>query len=185
MNIRFRRPSLDDAQLLLEWRSSPAINDMMFTDVRPGAIAEQRAWLQRCSERNDYEHFVIMGDGEPVGYLSYSAIDRVNGSCSCGSYFGTVEAGRKYGGYVHAYFMDYLFYGLNLRKNIIQVIDINKKVIRIQQKLRMREVGVLKEHVLKNGVFRDVYIFELLKSEWQAKRWAINTIEDSLAAFAE
>jgi RimJ/RimL family protein N-acetyltransferase len=183
MTIRFRPVTLDDAQLLLEWRSSPRVNDMMFTDVGDIDIAQQRRWLERCEARDDFVHFIIEGDGEPAGYLAYSEIDRVNGRCSCGSYFGTAEAARKYGGFMHAYFMDYMFYVLGMRKNVIQIIDANQRVIRLQRLLGMREVGVLKEHIIKHGVLRDVYVFEILKTDWEAHRWNTNTIADSLKAF--
>ncbi|EIJ45475.1 hypothetical protein GWL_37900 [Herbaspirillum sp. GW103] len=183
MSITFRRPTLDDAALILSWRSQPRINDMMFSDVQPDQLEQQRRWLAGCEARSDYEHFLILGDGEPVGFLSYADIDRVNGRCSCGSYFGTVEAARKFGGHVHAYFMDYLFYVLGMHKNVIQIIDANQRVLKLQRLLGMREVGVLKEHIIKNGVYRDVHVFELLRQEWEARRWNTQSIADSLRAF--
>ncbi len=94
MTITFRPPTLDDAALLLEWRSQPRINDMMFSVVQAGNIKKQRDWLLRCEQLGDYKHFMILGDGQPVGYLSYTGIDRLHGQCSCGSYFGSVAAGR-------------------------------------------------------------------------------------------
>jgi len=183
MTITFRRPTLEDAELILGWRSQPRINDMMFSDVLPHQIEQQRAWLQRSEGRTDYEHFIILGDGEPVGFLSYEDIDRINGCCSCGSYLGTVEGARKFGGHLHAYFMDYLFYVLGMRKNVIQIIDANQRVLKLQRLLGMRAVGVLKEHIIKHGVPRDVYVFELLRQEWEGRRWNTQSIADSLRAF--
>lgn len=183
MTIRFRHITQDDAQLLLKWRSSPRINDMMFTDIGEINIEQQRLWLERCEARDDFVHFIIEGDGEPVGYLSYSGIDRANGCCSSGSYFGTPEAARKYGGYVHAYFMDYMFYVLGMRKSVIQIINANQRVIKLQHLLGLREVGVLKKHILKNGVAMDVYIFEIFKTDWESRRWNINSIAESFDAF--
>jgi RimJ/RimL family protein N-acetyltransferase len=183
MTIQFRPPTIDDAAMLLEWRSSPRVNAMMYTDVQDGDVEQQKRWIERCGQRDDYAHFIIMGDGEPVGYLSYSQIDRVNSRCSCGSYFGTVEGARKYGGHMHAYFMDYIFHVLGLQKNVVEIIDANQRVVKFQRLLGMREVGVLKKHVLKQGVFRDVHVFELLKDDWEAHRWNVNTVAESMRAF--
>jgi RimJ/RimL family protein N-acetyltransferase len=183
MTISFRIPTLEDAPLLLSWRSQPRINDMMFSDVHAGDIDKQCDWLVRCEQRQDYKHFLILGDGEPVGYLSYTGIDRLNGHCSCGSYFGSIEAGRKYGGHMHAYFMDYLFYGLGMRKNVVQILGANPRVLKLQRLLGLREVGVLKAHILKNDIPVDVYVFELLREDWEFNRWNTQSIADSLKAF--
>lgn len=183
MTISFRRPTLDDAALLLEWRSQPRINEMMFTNIQPGDISKHREWLKSCEVRNDYEHFIILGDDKPVGYLSYSEIDQINGHCSCGSYFGTPEGARKFGGHVHAYFMDYIFYVLNMRKYVIHIMDSNTRVLKLQRLLGLREVGVLKEHIIKGGIPKDVYVFELLKKDWETRRWNTHTIAESFRAF--
>lgn len=183
MNITFRPPKIEDAQLLLDWRSQPRINNMMFTDVHHGNLEQQIEWLKRCAQRRDYEHFMILAHGEPVGFLSYSQIDRIQRSCSCGSYFGSIENARKYGGYMHAYFMDYLFYQLGMEKNVVQIIDANPRVIKLQRLLGLREVGILKAHILKNNIPRDVYVFELHKQDWETHRWNTQSIADSLLAF--
>jgi RimJ/RimL family protein N-acetyltransferase len=183
MTITFRPPTLDDAALLLEWRSQSRINDMMFSDVQPHDLNKQRNWLTLCEQRQDYKHFIILGDGQPVGYLSYTGINLDHGHCSCGSYFGSIEAGRKYGGHMHAYFMDYLFYGLGMRKNVVQILGANPRVLKLQHLLGMREVGVLKAHILKNKMPVDVHVFELLKEDWESHRWNTQSIADSLKAF--
>jgi RimJ/RimL family protein N-acetyltransferase len=183
MNIAFRKPTINDAELLLGWRSQARVNSMMFTDVYSCDIEKQKKWLGLSAQREDYEHFIILGDQQPVGFLSYSEIDRVKGCCSCGSYFGSVESARKYGGYMHTYFMDYIFYVLNLRKYVVNIIDANPRVLKLQRLLGLRDVGVLKEHILKNNIYRDVYIFELLKKDWESHRWDTHSIEESLKAF--
>jgi RimJ/RimL family protein N-acetyltransferase len=183
MTISFRSPTLNDSSLLLEWRSQSRINEMMFSDVHSFDEEKQREWLLSCDRREDYMHFMIIGDGEPIGLLSYSGIDRINGHCSCGSYFGSVAAARKYGGHMHAYFMDYLFYVLGMRKNVIYILGSNKKVLKIQQLLGLRSVGVLKQHILKRKIPTDVHIFELLKEDWEERRWNTQSISDSLKAF--
>jgi RimJ/RimL family protein N-acetyltransferase len=183
MSITFRHPKLDDAALLLAWRTQPRINNMMFSDVQHSDLDKQIEWLVRCENRKDYEHFIIIGDDKPVGFLSYNNIDYINGHCSCGSYFGSVEAARKFGGHTHAFFMDYLFYGLGMRKNVIQILGANERVLKLQRLLGLREVGVFKAHVLKNEILMDVYVFELLKQDWEDNRWNTQSISESLKAF--
>ncbi len=161
----FRKPRIEDAQMLLDWRTSPAVTEQMFTDV-PYDLKRQRAWLQASAARDDFQHFIIERSGEDIGYLSFPDIDWKNRHCSCGSYLGSAELGRKYGGLMHTYFMDYIFHVLHMNKLINYFLASNRKIIRIQEHLRLRKVGTLTQHVLKNEIYHDVEVFELLKADW-------------------
>ncbi len=81
----FRRPTLDDAGMLLRWRTDPFITRFMFTDLGDPDVERQRGWLRAMETRADFRHFVIEHEGRPVGYLSYSDIDWTHRRCSSGS----------------------------------------------------------------------------------------------------
>jgi len=182
--FRFRRPTLDDAELLLRWRTDPVITRFMFTDIENPDVERQRAWLQAMEQRKDFSHFIIEHEGRPVGYLSYSEIDRVHRRCSSGSYIAEEQDRRKIAGFLHTFIMDYCFHGLGMNKLINYFMEGNDNVIRIQRVLKAREVGVLRQHVHKHGRFHDVLVFETLKSEWETHP-RLFPRETTLAAFAE
>ena len=77
MTISFRSPTLNDSSLLLEWRSQSRINEMMFSDVQSFDEEKQREWLLSCDRREDYMHFMIIGDGEPIGIILSAEKDEV------------------------------------------------------------------------------------------------------------
>lgn len=164
--FRFRQPTDDDAAMLLDWRKQPDVTRYMFTDVDHG-VEEQRAWLKRCQRRADFRHFVIEQDNRPVGYLSFSAIDRVNRHCQTGHYFGSPTDRRRLGGYMHCFIMDYCFDVLGMNKVVNLFMAGNDRVIRVQEILHYRPVGVYREHVFKYGTWHDVLVYELLKREWE------------------
>lgn len=70
-------------------------------------------------------------------------------------------------GFLGAYMYNYTFDELGLEKLNGEVMDINEGVRKLHIKQGAREVGVLERHILKNGVWHDVYMFEMTKERWQ------------------
>lgn len=184
MPFHFRKPVPDDAAMLLAWRRDPVITRFMFTDLEHDDVGKQRNWLAAMEGRDDFRHFVIEHDGAPVGYLSYSEIDRTHKRCVTGSYMATPQARRMLAGYLHAFIMDYAYYVLGMHKIVNYFMAGNDNVIKIQRILKCHEVGVLKDHVFKYGAFHDVYVFETLESDWRNHARAF-TRAQTLAAFGE
>lgn len=182
--FHFRRPTLDDAAMLLRWRTDPFITRFMFTDLENPDVERQRAWIAAMEARDDFRHFVIEHEGRPVGYLSYSEIDRLHRRCCSGSYIAEEADRRRIAGFLHCFIMDYCFHGLGMNKLVNYFMEGNDAVIRIQRLLKCREVGTLKDHVFKNGRFHDVLVFETLRSEWETHPHPFPR-EITLAAFAE
>ncbi|MDQ2101859.1 GNAT family N-acetyltransferase [Azospirillum isscasi] len=182
--FRFRRPALDDAEMILRWRTEPSITRFMFTDLENPDVERQRAWLAAMETRRDFRHFIIEYEDRPIGYLSYSDIDWVHLRCSSGSYIVEERDRRKLAGFLHNFIMDYCYYGMGMNKIVNYFIEGNDTVIRIQRVLKTREVGVLRQHVHKYGRFHDVYVFETLRSEWEG-HIRLFPRETTLAAFAE
>ena len=182
MPFRFRLPTVDDAEMLLAWRTDPAITRFMFTDLENPDVERQRSWITAMEQRQDFRHFVIETAERPIGYLSYSGIDWAHRRCSSGSYIVDAEARRTVAGFLHSFIMDYCFYILEMNKIVNYFMEGNDNVIKIQRLLRCREVGILKEHVFKYGRFHDVLVFELCKAEWESRK-RIFPHERTLAAF--
>ena len=184
MPFRFRHPTEDDAAMLLAWRTDPAITRYMYTDLENADVGTQAAWLRAMAGRADFRHFVIEHADRPVGYLSYTDIDRVNRRCSTGSYIVDAAARRTVAGFLHSFITDYGFYRLGMNKMVNHFMAGNDAVIAIQRRLRIREVGVLRQHIWKHGRFHDVHVFELLRSEWETHPHPFPR-ERTLAAFAD
>lgn len=185
MKFRFRKPLLDDAELILDWRTSPDITRHMYTDVEYD-LDKQRAWLERCRTREDYRHFLMLVDERPVGFLCFHNIDWHNKHCSNGSYVGVPGQESQMIGALCTWFIhDYVFYHLSMHKMFTTFMGSNERVIKGQIVNGLRHVGTFKEHILKNDIYHDVEIFELLKTEWDACKRRPFTVDQTLAAFEE
>ena len=166
MALRFRIPRQEDAELTLKWRSDPEVTRFMFSDLDHDVTA-QRDWLAQCLTRDDYRHFLICWDDEPVGFLNYSGIDWQHRHCSSGHYIYGADNQRRYAGLLHSYLMHYCFYALGMHKTIGYFMAGNERMVKIQHLLKLRQVGILRDQVYKQGRFHDVHCFELLRSEWE------------------
>lgn len=169
--------------MILDWRRRPEITRFMFTDVADD-LERQKAWLKACAGREDFRHFVIGHEGRPIGYLSYSEIDRHHRRCGSGSYVAEESDRRRLAGFLYPFILDYCFYRLGMEKLVNSFMEGNDGVIRIQCRLGFREVGVLRRHIRKYDRWHDVFLFELLREEWETRPRPFPR-EQTLAAFED
>ena len=64
----------------------------------------------------------------------------------------------------------YVFDERKLNKLLCEVFVSNDKVIAMHEKFGFRRESYFRQHVYKNGVFRDVVGLALLQREWQQLR---------------
>ncbi|PTA50811.1 UDP-4-amino-4,6-dideoxy-N-acetyl-beta-L-altrosamine N-acetyltransferase [Shewanella morhuae] len=170
MALNFKRIDVNDAELLLKWRTSPEITQHMFTDLQEPSLKKQQAWIKSLQDRRDYRGYMIQDDGISIGFLCFSDIDYLNQRCSTGSYIYERQARLKYGVTMHTYICNYVFHQLKMNKIVNHVLNANEKVVKLQTLHKTRLVGYLKQHIFKNDQFLDVYIFEQLKEDWLSQK---------------
>lgn len=163
--LAYRRVEPDDARLLLDWRTAPHITRYMLTDV-PYDIERQKAWIERSNARDDYQHAIIRIEGKDIGYASITVTDARNGIGEIGVYVGDDDAPKALTVYNFVGTLNHAFFTMKLHKLVNHVIAWNDRTVRAQAFNGYRHVGVLKDHVLKDGVRHDLHIFEQSAAEW-------------------
>jgi RimJ/RimL family protein N-acetyltransferase len=181
MPFTFRRPTLDDAQMILDWRTRPEITRYMLTDIEYD-IEKQCRWLKACESRLDFEHFLVLREGKPIGYLSYSNIDRVNRHCVPGTYLVLEPQERHLAAHTNSFILDYCFYRLDMNKALFTIMAGNDHFLKAKHLTGVRHVGVWTQHIWKYGAFHDLHMFELTRAEWDATRRLFSR-ETTFAAF--
>ena len=177
----FRTPTLDDAEMILDWRTRPEITRFMFTDIEPD-LDRQRAWLTRCAGRDDFVHFIIQHEAKPIGYLAYAEIDRLHRHCSPGTYLVLEPKQRFLAAFIQSFILDYAFYRLGMHKVLHYIMAGNEAFLGARDVMGARAVGVLRQQVFKYGQFHDVHVFEILESEWR-ERHHLFSQDKTLPAF--
>jgi len=180
---RFRAPTVDDAAMLLDWRTRPDVTRHMFTDIENPDVERQREWISAMNDRDDVRHFVIEVENvRPIGWLGFTEINWKDRRCSSGLYIGDATDRKKYSGLLGMFIFDYCFYVLDMNKLVNQFMGENSRLIKIQEYLGFREVGVFKDHVWKYGEWHDVHVLELHRAAHEA-RPRLFSLDDTLAAF--
>lgn len=177
--LNFRRMRESDMQNVLDWRVKPDVAQFMLTEVAYD-MERQRRWFARIDASPNDEYWIIESDRTPVGVLSLSEIDRANRHATWGLYLGE-KMNSPVGGMIPIYFYNYVFAraDLNLHKLHGKVLENNTNMRKMHETCGYRQVGVHKNHVLRDGQFMDVYVVELLRDTWlsQGKRFARHTAE--------
>jgi RimJ/RimL family protein N-acetyltransferase len=167
--LSYRRPTPDDAKLLLDWRTAPHITQFMLTDVAYD-IERQRVWIERSNGRDDYQHAIIQVEGKDVGYTSITVTDARSGIGEIGAYIGDLEAPKALTVFNFVGTLNHAFFTMRLHKLVNHIIAWNERTLRLQKFNGYRPVGVLKDHTLKDGVRHDLHIVEQSAAEWAAFR---------------
>lgn len=170
--------------MLMDWRSRPDITEHMFTDIDPD-LDRQSAWIRDRAADAGFAHYVIRLDGSPVGYLSFTDMDRRHRRCSTGSYVAVAEARTAVSHGLNTFICDYVFHHLDFHKILNCFMGSNSKIIRMQKLLNYTYVGCFRDHIVKNGQFHDVHYFEMTRDEWTGQGRRMHPLDLSAAAFED
>lgn len=162
--LSFRPIEVADAKTLLDWRTRPDIARWSFTEIEYD-LDRQKAWIERSAAKPGFAHRMMCVDGQPVGYSSISVTDEKSRVGTIGVYIADTDS-RRIAVMNFVPTLNHAFFTMNLNKIVNQIIAGNRRLLKAQAFNGYREVGVLREHALKDGVYWDVHLFEQLRSDW-------------------
>jgi UDP-4-amino-4,6-dideoxy-N-acetyl-beta-L-altrosamine N-acetyltransferase len=160
--IKLREEHLEQ---VLKWRVSEQVTTYMYTDIEPN-LDNQRKWFEKISRDEHSQYWVISSRNQGIGLVSLNDISWNHRRTSWAYYIGDSNY-NMLGAMIAPYLYNYAFLELKLNKLQGEVMEGNINVRNIHLKHGCREVGVLKEHIYKNGKFHDVYIYEMLAANWK------------------
>lgn len=170
--VTLRPLRLGDAMTVWRWRNDHAVARFMYTNHEI-AEAEHARWLGRVLSAPDRRDWIVEVDGEPAGAAHICDIDREHLRGSCGFYLADPALrGRGVGSAVERLLLHQGFVELGLRKLCCEVLATNTPGIRVHERAGFVTEGVLRDHVLKEGVPVDVVVLGLLAEEWRQRQTA-------------
>ncbi len=127
------------------------------------------------SKQNSATDFVFavrrIGETAMLGYVELVNIEWNNGVGQVGIGIGDPALrGKGYGREALTLLLDFAFTELNLYRVQLQVIAYNVCAIHLYEKLGFRREGTLRAYVHRDGVRYDLYLYGLLRPEWEAQR---------------
>jgi len=168
--VQLRAMTINDADDVVRWRNDPFVIDHLFDD-KPPTRADHVQWFQKMIVRSDRHEFIIIerATQRSIGTIGLSDIDRTNRRAEYGILIGASDARGK--GYAHEaseLILAYAFNELKLHRVFLHVFTDNLAAIKLYKQLGFQIEGILRGHVCKRGVFRDVIAMAILDHEGQA-----------------
>ncbi len=72
--IKFREVKVEDAKLLLNWRTKRRISKFMLTDISK-SLNKQKNCVMASYKKKNYYHWIILFKKKPIGFLSINNIN--------------------------------------------------------------------------------------------------------------
>jgi UDP-4-amino-4,6-dideoxy-N-acetyl-beta-L-altrosamine N-acetyltransferase len=165
MTIRFVDLSEEHLEQVLNWRTKESVTKFMFTDMEYN-LEKQRQWFEKIRHSKTNKNWIITYDEYPIGLFTLSDIDLSNNKSSWAYYIGEADY-TLLGGVFPAYVYNYALGILKFNKMTIEVMEGNEKVRKIHKLFGCREVGILKQQIYKYNKYHDVYLYEILRVDWE------------------
>jgi|ERR1035438_6486110 RimJ/RimL family protein N-acetyltransferase len=164
--VNLRPMTVDDAKLTFDWRQGARA---ILLNQGAQSVELQARWIA-SRPVSEYNFIVETKRHCPIGMLSLTAIDAINGVGEPGRFLiGDEERARGLPAAAEAIKLLYeLAFGkLHLRRVWGLVASDNRRMIKWQTYLGMTQEGRLRQHLFINGRLQDAVIFGLLDSEYR------------------
>ncbi len=104
-----------------------------------------------------------------IGNISLQEIDLLNREAEIAFLFGEKEYWNKgYATEAAKMMINHAFNELGLNRIYFGTADSNIGMQRVGEKLKFCKSGVRREALFKNGIYHDIYDYDLLRKEWNA-----------------
>lgn len=162
--INLRELNESDLEMLLKWRNSDAVRLNMYNHELI-SLAEHTNWFHKNASSEDNIQLIFEMDNKPLGYVSFSKVDKKNGTAEWAFYSGN-QAVRGVGTLMELIALKFAFTKLNLRKLSCEVLDFNAAVIKFHKKFGFIEEGCLRKQYQRGDEAFNIHLLSILKEEW-------------------
>ena len=161
----------DDYKYTHQWRTDDATWSSVAGTKRFVSLDTERRWLINAlesHEKGDVLRFVIcVGESEiPVGMISANSIDHINKTCEISRMIAPESRGLGIVKKAMILVYDYLYSQLGVNRIESRVLEDNIASIRSQEKFGSVQEGVLRKAIFKDGKFKDLICFAMLREEF-------------------
>lgn len=140
------------------------------TTARPLNVNQLRKLLDDWNDGIENFVFAVRFQGQLVGLVNLDGLDWPNSHVEIGIAL-TDPAARGQGLAKEAVslLIRYCFLELGLHRIWARIVADNSPSLKLFGALGFRHEGTLRQHVLRNGQYRDMHLFSLLRDEWTAQ----------------
>jgi UDP-4-amino-4,6-dideoxy-N-acetyl-beta-L-altrosamine N-acetyltransferase len=158
----------EDLQIILDWRNSQRVRDVMYSD-QIISWEEHQAWYHRTREEPTVMSMIFEYNKLPAGFVNFTRIHPVHRTAYWGFYLGQDELPKGTAYIMGNLALEQAFETLHLRKLCGEVFAFNSKSMRYHERLGFEREGLLREHFWKHGEFQDIVCYAIFQDHYYRK----------------
>lgn len=174
--VRLTALSKEDAATIATWFDDVGYLRLQETNLAlPKNQVQIAADLEELEKSSNTIVFAVrtIADGALIGTVGFYEIEWANQGAWLGMGIGEREAwGQGYGTEALGLALQYAFDELNLYRITLTVIAYNERAIALYEGAGFRREGVFREFGQRDGRRYDMYLYGLLRPEWEARSGA-------------
>lgn len=169
--IVLRPHTTDDADDVVRWRSDPDVVGLLFSSHSP-TREEHLRWLEKIDETRREFIVALKEPIRAVGTASLSGISPAHGHAELGIMIGEKDLwGQGVGRAATELLLFLAFNEFALHRVFLRLFPENERALRLYERIGFAREGILREHISKNGKFRDVVVMGILEPAWRSARF--------------
>lgn len=164
-----------DIKQLSKWINDREITQFLTVCI-PLSEKEEKNWYEDMLKKKEQEKSIALGIADKktkklIGDISLEKVNWINRNSELGIFIGEKAYwGKGYGTEAVKLMLKLAFEDLNLHKVYLDVYDFNKRAIKSYEKCGFKQEGMLREHIYKEGKYRDVLTMGITKKTWEKCR---------------
>jgi diamine N-acetyltransferase len=173
--IRLRAIEREDLPRYVEWFADSAVSENLASQL-PMSLTHEERWYEEILKHPVEEQPLAIdlkrsrGKWEHIGGAGYHFLDQRNRLAECGLFIGPRRCwSRGYGRDALLTLLRYGFETLNLNRVQLQVMEFNRRAIRLYEKVGFVREGARREAHFHRGRYWDMLLFSILRREWEGR----------------
>lgn len=166
---KLREISIKDMETINLWRNNPELIQYLGAPYRFIDLQVDKEWFDNyMKNRNTTIRCSIVDKNDKIlGLISLVSINYINQSAELHIMIGMEEERCKgMGTFAICTMIEHAFIDLNLQRIQLSVLEDNLRAIHVYEKIGFKREGVLRQCVYKQGVFKNLFIYGILRNEY-------------------
>lgn len=164
----------DDYLLISKWRNDPEITKLLGGNHYFISQARDRNWVEEKSIKDNtnlYLAICLLDNNDMIGYFSVTNIDLRNLKVDLGGMIIGDKSlwGKGYAKETFIAVVDYLFAQYPIHKITNYMLEEHKVTVKMTESIGFTYDGIKRDDIFKNGEFKSVLIYSMLRDEYGAK----------------
>lgn len=168
--ITLRAIESKDAEILLKMINDPEIELSVIGWSYPVSERQQLEWINNI-QSDKAIRFIIDYQNRAVGTAIISNVDYKNRTANLNVKIPLEERGKGFASHAVNLMICYCFDELGINCITASILYDNKSSRSLFEKMGFHQEGVLRQRIYKNGVFKDLIPYSLLRDDYEKRNW--------------